>query len=286
VAFALVAHGLSDTNVELARTWRGSPSYGVLSPVEALRLLGPGDVALARLDVRHSLDGPEPGLPELDELARRGVRVLNSSRALLAGHDKLLTAHLLDGSGVTHPVTRPFAGWEEVLDVLPCVVKPRFGSWGEDVHRLERPEDVLALAELAEGRPWLRTGGAVVQELVQPLGFDVRVLVANGRAVGAIRRQAAPGEWRTNVARGARRVRGLHSPAALALARAAVAVTGLDLAGVDLLPLADRGYVVLEVNAAPDFTRDYSLGADVYDLVSSELAAAAGVEGPVALGAA
>jgi RimK family alpha-L-glutamate ligase len=285
MAFAIVAHALSETNVELARSWRAGQSFGVLRPPEAVRLLGAGDVALARIDVRRGLDGPEPGLAELGELERRGVHVLNRPQALLAGHDKLLTAHLLAGGEVLSPATRPLGNdWTELLDLLPCVVKPRFGSWGEDVSRLERPEDVLELAEVAESRAWLRSGGAIVQELVPPLGFDLRVLVAGGRVVGAVRREAAPGEWRTNIACGGRRVRGLHSPAALALARAAVAVTGLDLAGVDLLPLPDRGYTVLEVNAAPDFTRDYSLVGDVFEQVAEELGTVAGSP-PVPIGA-
>src|SRR5438105_2013709 len=80
MAFALVAHSLSETNVGLTRAWRGAQSYGVLTPMEALRLLGPGDTALARLDVRPGLDGPESGLAELDELERRGVRVLNGAQ--------------------------------------------------------------------------------------------------------------------------------------------------------------------------------------------------------------
>jgi RimK family alpha-L-glutamate ligase len=286
MAFAIVAHTLGETNVELARAWRAGQSFGVLAPTEALRLLGAGDVALARIDVRRELDGPERGLVELGELERRGIHVLNRPQALLAGHDKLLTAHLLGGGDVVSPATRPLGSdWTELLDLLPCVVKPRFGSWGEDDYRHERPEQVLELAEVAETRAWLRSGGAVVQELVPPLGFDLRVLVAGGRVVGAVRREAAPGEWRTNIACGGRRVRGLHSPAALALARTAVAVTGLDLAGVDLLPLPDRGFTVLEVNAAPDFTRDYSLGGDVFEQVAEELAGVAGSP-PVAVGAA
>jgi hypothetical protein len=42
---------------------------------------------------------------------------------------------------------------------------------------------------------------------------------------------------------------------------------------------------VLEVNAAPDFTRDYSLGGDVFEQVAEELAGVAGSP-PVAVGAA
>jgi len=285
MAFAIVAHTLTGTNAALAGAWRTSPSFGVVPPWEALHALEAGDVALGRLDVRRTLDGPEPGLEVLRQLEWRGVRVLNGAQALLAGHDKLLTAHLLDGSGVAHPATAPFSGeWSALLERLPCVVKPRFGSWGDDVYRLERVEDVFALADAAHGRSWLETGGAIVQELVPPLGYDLRVIVANGEIVGAVRRHAAPGEWRTNVACGARRVRALHAPRALALARAAVAATGLDLAGVDLLP-AGRGYVVLEVNAAVDFTAEYDLDEDVFERAATALAGAAEVR-PLVAGAA
>ena len=49
----------------------------VLSPEQALAVLGPEDVALGRLDVRQTLDGVERGLWELRVLDRESVRVLN-----------------------------------------------------------------------------------------------------------------------------------------------------------------------------------------------------------------
>ena len=44
----------------------------------------------------------------------------------------------------------------------------------------------------------------------------------------------------------------------------------------DLLPLGPRRYVVLEINAAVDFTSDYSVGEDVFDGVVSALVRRAG----------
>jgi hypothetical protein len=58
-----------------------------------------------------------------------------------------------------------------------------------------------------------------------------------------------------------------------ALELPADAVAG-DLVGVDLLPCADGGCVVLEVNGAVEFTAEYSLcGRDVFHAVAAEICA-------------
>ena len=104
-----------------------------------------------------------------------------------------------------------------------------------------------------------------MQELVEPQGFDLRLLVAAGEVVGAIERVAAPGEWRTNIALGGTRRRTNPPVEACAIAaRAAAAVRG-DLVGVDLIP-AGSSWRVIEINGAVDFNDDYSLdGGDVFD---------------------
>ncbi len=103
---ALIAHRATRTNLGLAAAhWRGR-RVAVAAPAEAVLSLEPGDVAVGRLDVRGTLDGVEAGLWELEFLARAGVRVLNSPQALLAAHDKLLTALILDSAGIPHPRTQ------------------------------------------------------------------------------------------------------------------------------------------------------------------------------------
>ena len=78
----------------------------LVSAEEALHLLGPGDVAVGRLDVLPTLDGVEPGLLSLLWLERAGVRVLNRAAALITVHDKLRTARCLGRSPAFRTRTR------------------------------------------------------------------------------------------------------------------------------------------------------------------------------------
>ncbi|MDW8339833.1 MAG: alpha-L-glutamate ligase, partial [Thermoleophilia bacterium] len=215
-----------------------------MTPAAALRVLRAGDVALGRLDVLPTLDGVDDGLWALGALAARGVVVLNEPAALLAAHDKLLTARLLRRRGVPHPATLHVRRGRPVPLVRgPVVVKPRFGSWGRDVVRCEAPDGLVARLEALASRPWFRRHGALVQRLVRPRGYDLRVLVAGGSVAGAVDRIAAVGEWRTNVALGGvRRSVSSLPPAACAAALAAAEAIGVDLAGVDLLPDGAGGW--------------------------------------------
>ena len=201
---ALIAGRPTPTNEALCRARIAGTGWELLTPQEALDALRPGDGVLGRLDVLPTLDGVEDGLWALGALAAREVRVLNDRAALLSAHDKLLTARLLRRYAIAHPVTSHVrAGRVPPLFTGPVVVKPRFGSGGSGVCLCDDAESLAdALARAAE-QGWYRRHGALVQELVPPQGFDLRVLVAAGRVVGAVHRIAAQGEWRTNVALGA-----------------------------------------------------------------------------------
>jgi RimK family alpha-L-glutamate ligase len=271
--FALISCRPTPTNDALAGAGRGNARWEAMTPQRALEVLRPGDVALGRLDVLPTLDGIDDGLWALGALAARGVTVLNDAAALLAAHDKLLTARILRRHDVPHPQTWHVRGGRAARrSQRSLVLKPRFGSWGQEVHRCD---DSAALEEAlarVSGTDWYRRHGAVVQELVPPQGYDLRVLVAAARVVGAVFRVAAPGEWRTNIALGGVRRTVSEPPReAASLALDAAQAAGAALVGVDLLPDGRGGWVVAELNGAVEFTHEYALWHDVFAETASAL---------------
>lgn len=261
------------TNDELARAWLAlGIETRVLTPGRALVEVSPGEVVLNRLDVLETLDGIEPGLEDVDALARMGARVLNMPDALRAAHDKLETASRLQAARLPHPrtthVTRPDA---DVRLPPPVVVKPRYGSWGRDVFRCASSEELRDCLEAVRDRSWFRRHGAIVQELLPLRGYDLRLVVAGGRVAGAAERVARPGEWRTNISLGGALRAANPDAEARALGIAAAAAIGADLVGVDLAP-TESGWVVLELNGAVDFDDRYWLeGTKVYAEIADAL---------------
>ena len=272
---AVLGSAAGKTNASLVSAWR---RCGL-----ACSLLEPGtaglaayDVVLARLDVLPTLDGVEPGLLQLLWLERRGAKVFNTCGTLLTTHDKLRTAVALRRAGLPHPQTLHLDPGRSQPPPAPVVLKPRFGSWGRDVRLCRRDAEVASsLAEFAS-RPWFRRHGVLAQAVLPTRGFDLRLLVAGGRVVGAVERHARSGEWRTNVSVGAERLATTPDAEASALAVAAATAVGADLVGVDLMPLPDGGYAVIELNGAVDFTQEYSLDGDIYEAVADALGVANG----------
>lgn len=271
------------TNARLAAAFtRTGLEARVVAPAELAAQ--PGEVMVGRLDVRPTLDGVEDGLWRLQAVVEAGGSILNRPAALLTAHDKLATAVALGRAGLPQPRTAHVRDARSSLSFgPPYVVKPRFGSWGRDVVIAGTSSELESRLRDLGRRGWFRRQGALVQELVRPTGVDLRIVVAGGEVVGAVERLAPPGEWRTNVSLGARRLPASPTEEARRLAIDAVGAVGLDLAGVDLVRRADRSLVVLEVNGAVDFTSEYGLdGADPFALTAASLAGAR-AEGALAL---
>lgn len=263
---ALLGTEGSSTNGEIVAAWQElGIDAAIVAPAGIGAWLGPADVVLGRLDILPTIDGVEPGLLDLLWLERRGSRVLNTAFALVAAHDKLRTGRLLSRAGIPQPRTQHLRPRGALPGIdLPVVVKPRLGSWGAEVYRCDTQESFERCVDRLRAMPWFQRQGALVQELIPPAGHDLRILAAGGAPVGAIRRTAAPGEWRTNISLGGT-PEPVEPPAdACALGVAAADAIGADFVGVDLLPVG-TGHIVIEINGAADFDLRYSLpGHDVY----------------------
>ncbi len=182
-----------------------------------------------------------------------GVFPCNESTAIVRARDKLRSVQLLAREGISLPVTG-FAHSIKDVEALvkavggaPLIVKLLEGTQGIGVMLID--SDEAARSVIAAFRQ-VDADILVQQFVADAAGADFRAFVVGGEVIAAMRRQAAPGEFRANLHRGgtAEAVE-LASEEREVSVRAAAAV-GLDVAGVDFLR-TQRGPLVIEVNASP-----------------------------------
>jgi RimK family alpha-L-glutamate ligase len=206
-------------------------------------------MVLARIIPSGSLEQIIFRVDALHRLEDRGIRVVNSPRAIERTVDKFWTSALLEQCGVATPDTvvcesaeEAFAGFRLLGDVI---VKPLFGSMGLGMVRVSNEEMAFRVFRTIEQ---IR-GVYYLQRTIDHDGADVRAFVVGGRVLGAIERRADG--WRTNLARGGRARSVSLTDDRSALAVRAAAAVGADYAGVDLLTGRDGRTYVLEVNGIP-----------------------------------
>lgn len=273
MGFVIAAEERTRTDEQLAAALsRYGVAAEIVSGADVPSRVRAGDTVLGRIALLPSLDGVQGCVWDLRQLERLSVRILNPASALLATHDKLMTALRLARSGIHHPKTAHVDHDDAALPelTLPVVVKPRFGSRGHDVVRCDDRLSLQHCLQRLRGKHWFRRQGALVQELVgSGDGSDTRLLVCKGAVVGGVRRQA-------NGTFGAGAPRTRVSPAVPTAEERAVAIDaaaafGTDLTAVDLLG-SDGGPVVLELDAAAEFDARYGFaGQDVFDEVARRL---------------
>jgi tetrahydromethanopterin:alpha-L-glutamate ligase len=238
--------------VPFAEVSASVPELGSRASVWAgdVNLMDVGGV-LVRMMPPGSLEQVVFRMDALHRVAAAGVSVLNPPRAIEAAVDKYLSLALLAQAGLPVPATWAGQSAAQALDAFDdlggdVVVKPLFGSEGRGlVHVADR--------ELA----WrtfhaLERIGAVLylQRVVRHPGHDLRLFVLGGAVLGAMRRHAPAGDWRTNISLGGRAEPHRLSAQEERLAVAASRAVGAEVAGVDLILDGDR-LLVLEVNAVP-----------------------------------
>ena len=211
------------------------------------------DGVLVRMMPPGSLEQVVFRMDALHRLQALGIPVLNPPRAVETAVDKYLALAALSAEGLPIPPTWTGESSAEALAAFEAmggdvVVKPLFGSEGRGLIRVSHRELARRTFQTLE-----RLGAVLyVQRTVRHPGHDLRVFVLDGRVVGAIRRHAPEGDWRTNVSVGGRPEPFTPDPCVEQLALRSAHAVGARMAGVDLLlDLDGGGLVVLEVNAVP-----------------------------------
>ncbi|HZY78098.1 MAG TPA: 30S ribosomal protein S6--L-glutamate ligase [Cyclobacteriaceae bacterium] len=175
------------------------------------------------------------------------------SQALIRSRDKLRSLQILSRAGIGLPKTifmdysKESDGVIEAVGGAPVVIKLLEGTQGLGVVLAENKKAAQSVIEAFHGVH----ARIIVQEFIKEAkGADLRAFVVDGEVVGAMKRQARDGEFRSNLHRGgyAEVVKLTRQERATAIS--AAKKMGLGVAGVDMLP-SKRGPLIIEVNSSP-----------------------------------
>jgi len=175
------------------------------------------------------------------------------SQALVRSRDKLRSLQLLAKAGLGMPKTAFASAPRNIENVLeqvggaPVVIKLLEGTQGIGVILAETHKSAKSVIESFLALK----ANILVQEFIKEAGgADIRAFIVDGKIVGAMKRQGAPGEFRSNLHRGGKANVLELSKEERETAIKAAKKLGLAIAGVDMLQSA-RGPLVMEVNSSP-----------------------------------
>ncbi|MBP6396522.1 MAG: RimK family alpha-L-glutamate ligase [Saprospiraceae bacterium] len=182
-----------------------------------------------------------------------GIFTTLKAEALLKARNKLTCMQLLSGAGLgvartgitNNLYTLPFI--IDKVSTAPYIVKLATGTQGLGVILSESKSNAESIVEAFQ-----KTEEKVlIQQFIEEArGSDIRVFVIDGEIVGAMKRQAKNGEFRSNLHRGAQSEKVVLTSEEEEVALKATKIMGLHIAGVDMLR-SHTGPLILEVNASP-----------------------------------
>lgn len=194
------------------------------------------------------------------------VFTINSSIAIVRSRDKLRSMQIFSRHDIGIPKTI-FTNHPRNVDSLiqevggaPVVIKLLEGTQGIGVVLAETKKAAKSVIEAFHGLK----ANMLIQEFIKEAGgADIRAFVVGGKVVGAMKRQGAEGEFRSNLHRGGQASIVKLTKAQRSLAVQAAKAMGLNMAGVDMIE-SDQGPLVLEVNSSPGLEGiEKSTGKDI-----------------------
>jgi ribosomal protein S6--L-glutamate ligase len=196
------------------------------------------------------------GVAIIRQFEMMGVFSTVGSLALTRARNKIYQMQLFSRTGLDIPKSAfahsapetDAAALVKMVGGAPLIIKVARGSMGNGVMLAETDKAARAAIEAFLSQ----SVSVLVQEYIEESeGKDIRAFIVGGKVVAAMQREAAEGEFRSNIYHG-----GSSKPVKLTknekqLAQIASKTTHLPIAGVDIIQ-STRGPLIQEINAYPN----------------------------------
>ncbi|MCA1768626.1 MAG: 30S ribosomal protein S6--L-glutamate ligase [Halomonas sp.] len=210
------------------------------------------------------------GCAVLRQFEMMGTYVINDNVSITRSRDKLRSLQLLSRKGLGLPITGFAHSPDDIPDLItmvkgaPLVIKLLEGTQGIGVVLAETNQAAESVIQAFMGMK----ANIMVQEYIKEAkGADIRCFVIGDKVVASMKRQAAEGEFRSNLHRGGTASVIRITPEERSTAIRAAKAMGLRVAGVDLLR-SNHGPVIMEVNSSPGLQGiESATGKDIAGLI-------------------
>lgn len=210
----------------------------------------PGDtVAIVRGGVMNT----DIGVAIMTILQNNGVFMINERGGMELCANKLETAIALKKHNLPHPRTAFVAAEEnietavkEIGGKFPVIVKTLTGAEGIGVSKIESMESLKSVLQTL----WKYGAEIIMQEFLPDFKNDVRSICLNGKIFACAKRDKAPKDFRTNIARGSKGGAFQLSDEEIKLVEEAARVSKCYFVGVDHVINDGKPYII-EMNASP-----------------------------------
>lgn len=203
-----------------------------------------------------------------------GIPTLVPSEGLERSRDKLRCLQFLAAAGVGIPDSS--LGFEaaahgvmaDTIGGPPMILKLLEGAHGQGVVLAENASTGSSVMDTLRT---LQAPFLAQRFIAEASGCDLRMFVIGDEVVATMQRRAARGEFRSNLHRGGTASTVEATPVEIDTALRATRLTGLHVAGVDILR-SSQGPLVMEVNSSPGLEGIEGIsGSDIASKVIGQL---------------
>lgn len=175
------------------------------------------------------------------------------SLSITRARNKVRTLQIMARKGLPIPETVFSINPDNIEDQIkflggtPVIIKLQEGTQGLGVILAETEQSAKSIIDTF----YKMNTSILIQKFVKEAnGEDIRIFVVGNQIVASMKRSSAPGEFRSNVHRGASTSKIKLTSKEKYIALNATKYLGLGVAGVDLIR-SKRGPMLIEVNASP-----------------------------------